>query len=210
MSIANPSTADASTAAHEGMDQLDIRFMQDFNKANALYVNDQLAECITATRDILDDPACPRYHRMKCLVLLGSALGDWNEANDCWKEAKALWRITRSFHPVGQAAGVDDALNELREELDGLRVILDEADDAPEHLGGEPEEDVDKMVTTHEDRVGPLQAQADQDAEALRIADAKLLGTTEETLRHQDVRKAYGTPGVCHEFALLALTTSTC
>lgn len=63
------------------MDAIDIRFMNEFNEANELYINDQLDECIAKARDLLQDPAIPRYHHMKTLVLLGSTLGEWEEAD---------------------------------------------------------------------------------------------------------------------------------
>lgn len=56
------------------MDSIDVRFMEEFNRANALYADDQLDECVDLLRDIIADSACPRYHRMKCLLLLASTL----------------------------------------------------------------------------------------------------------------------------------------
>lgn len=89
-------------------------------------IDDHLDECIAKARDLLQDPATPRYHRMETLVLLDSTSGEWQEADECCAMADALWRVTRRWKPGGQTADVDDAPSELRAEIDGLRQALEE------------------------------------------------------------------------------------
>jgi hypothetical protein len=47
-------------------------FTDAFNEANKLYDEDDLEACIVKCRELLEDPAMPRYCRMRTLVLLGS------------------------------------------------------------------------------------------------------------------------------------------
>ena len=45
--------------------------------------------------------AIPRYHRMRTLLLLGSTVGDWDEAHEYWENAETLGRIVRRWRPAG-------------------------------------------------------------------------------------------------------------
>jgi hypothetical protein len=105
---------------------IDKEFSIAFNEAKALYGADRLGECIEKAQKMLDDPATPRYHRMKTLVLLGSTLGDWIDAYACCVDAEALWVLTRQWHPEGKNEAVDIFLAELRNSLDELAEVLAE------------------------------------------------------------------------------------
>jgi hypothetical protein len=58
-------------------DAIGIQFNLAFNAAAQLYNDEKFEECVEALKNLLDDPAIPRYHRIKCLALLGGTLGDW-------------------------------------------------------------------------------------------------------------------------------------
>ncbi|SMY29701.1 unnamed protein product [Zymoseptoria tritici ST99CH_1A5] len=128
---------------------IDRAFAQLYNEASDHYDNDELEECAAKAREIIDDRGTPRYHRMRALILLGNVLGDWEEANDCFVRAQALWRIIRRWQPVGQDAEADAALDELRVCLDQLEGAL--AEDRP------PDDDsdaaVDATADSHEDEL---------------------------------------------------------
>lgn len=160
-------------------------FTEDYNTAVDLFDNNQLAECIEKIKTILQDDAAPRYHQMKSWILLGNVIDSWEDANDCfirpvpikistsarWQlanaliRAEAMWRIVRSGHSVGQYAAVDEALDELRGELDELKKTLDV--DRPN--GSDVEAAVLKAVKAHDDAVDKdmmLNPEYDENAEA--------------------------------------------
>ncbi|KAK6434684.1 hypothetical protein LTR95_009131 [Oleoguttula sp. CCFEE 5521] len=138
---------------------IDQQFADWFNRAVKLYDNDKLEECITEAREILNDSACPRYHRMKTLVLLGNCAGDFEEANDCCNQAKALWRIVRRWNPAGVDESADQAMDELRGLIDDLRAVLKE--EAPNAYNAD--EAVDSIVATHDARVAEEMVQHEAD-----------------------------------------------
>jgi len=75
-------------------------------------------------REITEDATAPLYHRMKTWILLGSALEDWDESNDCYPKAQSMWHIVRRWHRSGENAETDTAMEELRGELEGLEEAL--------------------------------------------------------------------------------------
>jgi hypothetical protein len=112
------------------MDPIDIHFSEAFNRAAQKYQDNRLEECIEESRALLHCPALPRYFRISSLILLGSTLGDWPEAQKCYVLAESLWRITRRWHPEGEDEVIDESLEELREGLVELREALDADEDA--------------------------------------------------------------------------------
>ncbi|KAF2623474.1 hypothetical protein BU25DRAFT_414477 [Macroventuria anomochaeta] len=62
---------------------IDKNFSKRLDRAYDYFDSDRLEDCLLQAREILDDSACPRYHRMKTLILLGGVLGDWYEAKKC-------------------------------------------------------------------------------------------------------------------------------
>jgi hypothetical protein len=105
---------------------IDKEFSIAFNEAKALYDADRLDECIAKAQKMLGDPATPRYHRMKTLVLLASTLGDWIDAYACCVEAETLWALTRQWHPEGKIEALDIFMTETRNSLDELYEVLAE------------------------------------------------------------------------------------
>lgn len=104
---------------------IDEAFTAAFNEANELYRNDRLEECAAKCRELLDDSAAPKYHRMKTLILLGSILSDWDDADDCRLAAENLWSIVRRRHPEGADSTVDGIMAEIRESLDDMYTALE-------------------------------------------------------------------------------------
>lgn len=107
-------------------DPIDEKFTAAVNEALKLFDQDQLEECEIKAREILDDRACPGYHRMKTLILLGSILGDWDEANTCRIYAHSLWVIARRHWPEGKDARIEQALEEVRGLIQDLGGVLAE------------------------------------------------------------------------------------
>lgn len=62
-------------------------FTDGSNEAARLCRKDQMEEGIIKDRKLLAEPSVPRYHKMKLLLLLASALEDWYDANGCRIEA---------------------------------------------------------------------------------------------------------------------------
>jgi predicted hydrolase (HD superfamily) len=114
-------------------DAIDQRFTDAFNHANDLFLADRLVECEAATFALLREETIPRYHRMRALILLGTIVGDWEEAKRYHVAAEAMWRNVRRYHPEGANEEVEKHIAELRELLDDLDVAL--RDDAPSEYG---------------------------------------------------------------------------
>jgi hypothetical protein len=120
---------------------LDRAFTEAFNKLNKCYEDDELDICVEKARELLHDSALPRYHRIRTLVLLGSAVEyecsssfldkclpfhrDWREGRRCCVEADTLWRRVRLLHPAGENEKNDASMDELRDYTLELRDFLD-------------------------------------------------------------------------------------
>lgn len=89
-----------------------------------LWTDDKLQESIDHARAMLQDTTLPRYYRIKTLILLGRTLGTWEEAESCRVRAEKIWRKVRRMHPTGQLREVDQAIDELRADLDMLDAML--------------------------------------------------------------------------------------
>lgn len=48
-------------------------------------------ECIQAAKVNLANPTLPRYHQLKNLILIISALDDWQEAHEYLRQAKDIY-----------------------------------------------------------------------------------------------------------------------
>ncbi|SMR42730.1 unnamed protein product [Zymoseptoria tritici ST99CH_1E4] len=127
---------------------IDRAFTQAYNEVAEHYNNDELEECVRKGKEILDDDAAPRYHRIKTWILLGNVL-EWDEANACFLRAEAMWRLVRRWHRVGHDAQADEAIEELRISLDELKEALDV--DRP--LNDDPETAVEDAIATHDANV---------------------------------------------------------
>lgn len=101
-----------------------------------LYNKEEFWECEEPLRDLIKDPAIPRYHRLKTLAMLASVVDDSAEANQFRLTAEALWDMVRDDHPVGSNQRVDRRLAGLRGELDGIKeaLALEEVSETVEQL----------------------------------------------------------------------------
>lgn len=111
-------------------------FAQALNQLLGFYEAEELQKCADGAQDLLDDPALPRYHRIKTLVLLAHCLDEYADILDCSWEAERLYLVARDAFPSGEDAPSNEALLELRTSLDELKkYLLDVApggDDADE------------------------------------------------------------------------------
>jgi hypothetical protein len=142
---------------------IDRAFNRAYNEAVDCCNNGELRECAKKCNEILDDGASPRYHQMKLRILLGSILGDSYEAWRCFLQAESMWRIVRRWHPIGEDAAADEALEELRVALAELKEELekeDQMEDAEEAIEDE------KASNAHED------------ADALREVEAAMFNSS--------------------------------
>lgn len=100
-------------------DMVSEEFANAYDSLRELFDQDKLDECIAGCQDLLDVD-CPRYIRIKALILLGSSAADWQDTEDCRNEAETLWHLARRLRVEGEDAGVEEALSELRSALDHL------------------------------------------------------------------------------------------
>lgn len=150
-------------------------FTRSYNKALVFYDDDDLDECIRECQEILEKQDCPRYHRIKTLVLLGSCVADLTLVGECYREAERLWQTARQHHSVLDVKA-NEALAELRELLEELVAALQrEAEEIAMGMHLEIEDDEDSTV---------VKAEAEEEADAemadnleeLMVADKEALG----------------------------------
>ncbi|OBT65115.1 hypothetical protein VE03_04715 [Pseudogymnoascus sp. 23342-1-I1] len=103
----------------ESEDQGLLSLTRAFNKLLELY-NDNPQECIAAAHALLQKPDLPRYHRIKTLILLGSASEDWDDAETCRLEAGKLWDDSHHHYSRIDDPGASQVLAELRAEIDAF------------------------------------------------------------------------------------------
>lgn len=107
----------------ENEDQVLRSFTQAYNKALELYDYDNQGKCIAAAHDLLKSPRLPLQHRIKTLILLGSASKDWNDAEICQFEAEKLWGHAQRNFSQSDDPDASRVLAELRAELDAFAKI---------------------------------------------------------------------------------------
>jgi hypothetical protein len=174
----------------------DRAFTEALNELNKYYEDDELDTCVEKARELLQDIDLPRYHRIRTLVLCGSAVEygcsspcldkclplhrDWREGRCCCLEADTLWRLVRHLHPAGENEKNDAALDELRDYILELRAALDEeqsrAGDGPDVDVDDDEAAVQARLVDYETELAEEKALVEaekDDPEALLAADAK-------------------------------------
>ena len=123
-------------------------FAVGYDQAWAYYDDDKLKECISECYDLLDHGSTiPRYIRIATLILLCLVVkhkADFDEARAearmfitrQWEASsqlvgsqqslillELLYDMTKSFHPDGEDEEIDDALEDLRHELNQLHAM---------------------------------------------------------------------------------------
>lgn len=101
------------------------QFTERFTEAYEMYEQDKLAECIAACQLLLKASSLPDYHRIKTLGLLGSTIGNRDEADSCCTEAREFWRRERRWQQSGKDPEADLAMEELDEWIQELHDVLD-------------------------------------------------------------------------------------
>ncbi len=101
-------------------EQLAERFREVWD----LWDKDHLEECEAKARSLLEDEAIPNHYRIKTLMLLGSVVEDYWEAERFYRQADTTWRWIRRGHAPGKDAAVDELLRDLRVSLDVIKDIL--------------------------------------------------------------------------------------
>ncbi|CAI6336464.1 unnamed protein product [Periconia digitata] len=136
---------------------VDKKFTEAVNELTALYDVDELDECIAGAHELLSDSAIPRYHKMKTLLILASTAEDWKEANAYRLEIETICRQVRAWHPIGEAANIDEYLAEIRGTLDELLSVINE-EEREEH-----DYEAYKMMADNEERVDDERAMEEGD-----------------------------------------------
>lgn len=115
-----------------------------------LYKAGQVDESIEAAQDLLEDGDLPRYHRIKTLIFLATAIEGWDDIEECRLEAENLWAMARRWSPEGRDFKNDQAFDELRTALDVVKT--DQQQEAAEDYALEMED---------EERRGEAEAESD-------------------------------------------------
>ncbi len=133
-------------------------FTDAVNIVHDLYKKEHVYDCISALRELLEEPSMPNYHRMRSLLLLASTLGNWSEANECRTAAEAVWRIERREYPEGEDEAVDEYMAEISEELANITHLLEEK--TPQNDKADIN-DVDKVFSDAQEMMEGLDLGAD-------------------------------------------------
>lgn len=97
-----------------------------FREAKEPYKDNRGEECVAKAHEILSDPSCPTYIRIKNLVLLGAAVEDWWEGVEYHRQADHLWHVSRRWRSIGESKPFEAALEKCRAAIDDLGELLDE------------------------------------------------------------------------------------
>ncbi|KFX92596.1 hypothetical protein V490_05291 [Pseudogymnoascus sp. VKM F-3557] len=158
--------------------ELSELFGQAFNKVYELYNEDNQEECISAAQNLLQDPNLPRYHRIKTLLLLGSAFPDWDDVETCRLAAERIWEQAHRHYSRVDDPDAHQALAELRADLDTMgemqREELDEMfrDDDNEYEVEDDGEGDEEEYEKEGEREADVEIDADVDDVAGAGADA--------------------------------------
>ena len=150
----------------ENEDQVMQFFGRAYNKVLELYNDDDKEEeCIAAAQNLLEDPDLPRYHRIKTLVLLGSAFNEWDETETCRLEAERLWEQARRHYSHIDNPDASRALAKLRVDLDSVGKM--QRDRLDEMFGNsEDEYEVDDDDDEGDEEEDEKEEQREADAES--------------------------------------------
>jgi hypothetical protein len=118
---------------------IDRAFTEGLNETYRIYNMKRFEEYVAKIRELLDDYAIPRYHRIKALIMLGAILSDPKEVNQCLVDAEFVWKVVRRGNPKSRDAVVDRHMTEIRQALDDFQKALKErkSKDCRVHTGNE-------------------------------------------------------------------------
>lgn len=106
------------------------------------YDNDQLVDFVSAAEALLETDI-DRYHRIRLLALLGTAVVEPSHTTDSYTEADQEWRIANCWHD-GDDPRVNEALKDLRNLLDYvLEIVLAEAEMSSDGMEDDSEDDME-------------------------------------------------------------------
>lgn len=158
-------------------------FTDDYNAIQRLYADEQIDDCVARARTLIAEPAIPRYHHIRTLLILVGAVPDWMEAWRFLQQAEVLWHLVRRFHAVGEDPKIDKTIEELWDGIVELKEILEDELDDDEEV---PADNVENTL-----------AQIDKEAEEAELwqkaeeeADAQALGMTVPQMRAKTASKA--------------------
>ncbi|KXT10486.1 hypothetical protein AC579_8881 [Pseudocercospora musae] len=170
-------------------DKITQQFTEGYNKAQELYANDKLQECIDESRLLIAEPAIPRYHRIKTLLMLASTVPDLAEAMQFHKEASLLWHLVRRHYPQGHDVDVDKIMAEMWTALQELKDVLREeaSDDNDDDQEGEEEDkELEEQLATYAE----VEKERAEQEEFEDKIDAEVLGMSVEDMRAKTASKA--------------------
>lgn len=91
------------------------------NAAVDMLNDENFTDCAAIMESMLHDHEFPRYHRIKCRILLAGTCDDWYDAENQRAAAESLWNTYCHVWPPGIDSDVDRALDDLRISLDDLK-----------------------------------------------------------------------------------------
>ncbi|EME77358.1 uncharacterized protein MYCFIDRAFT_88718 [Pseudocercospora fijiensis CIRAD86] len=110
-------------------------FTDEFNAIQKLYAEGKINECISRARDLIAEPAIPRYHNIRTLLILVNAVPARKEAWRFLEDAQVLFHLVRRFHLEGEDADIDKTIQELWDSISELKQMLTgelDGDEKPE------------------------------------------------------------------------------
>ncbi|KAF7190931.1 hypothetical protein HII31_08090 [Pseudocercospora fuligena] len=160
-------------------------FTEAFYQAQALFEQDKMAECEHAARVLLAEPALPRPHRIRTLLLLVNVVDDWNEAWCFHDQAKLQWYYIRRNHPQGQNSDVDKEMERLWDLLVEHQETLDEEKKYPDEE--EEDEDMDSDEEAEDEDMDSDEEAEDEDMGTLmkRQKMGQMRSLRRQTHRHR-------------------------
>jgi hypothetical protein len=134
-------------------DPVSRSFTRMYRAAEALYDADLLDKCIELCYELLEDSACPHYHQIKTMVLLGACVMNFAFSQRLYQDAERLWGIVRAFNVIGRTKLQMKHFDELRKFLDAFKLAL--VQEAAERAAAIEDEDEDEDEKD-EDFEGPV------------------------------------------------------
>jgi hypothetical protein len=105
----------------------DRQFTVMFNKLLQMYNDDNEDEqCAFQAKLMIQDENCPRYHRLRALVLISHATDDYGEALKYYDKAEQFLRLWMRGNAEGENEIANTALEEVRAMLDELKEGLEQ------------------------------------------------------------------------------------
>jgi len=99
----------------------ELPFDRAYQEARQHWVNNQLDECIHASKAMLEMLELPAYYRMRALLLLSASVQDRDLAERYIHSVEQHWNYARREKKEGVDDELDACLTDLRETIDAVK-----------------------------------------------------------------------------------------